>query len=249
MVVGRRDRALLRPDDGRATYLERTLNPDRRRQLRRLRRGLEQGGPLTFAMTGDIAQALPTFLTLEAGGWKGTAGTAISQHADTRRFVETAVSGLAAEGKAQVLCLNQNGAALAAGLVLRSGGGLWYWKIAYDERFRRASPGSQLTLDFTAALLADDRVAFGDSCADSVNPMIDQIWRERRVLADHLIGLGSPAAFVAVRIVETTRRHAISLAKRLRDASRRSFNAIKPGRSLSMGSPQARPEGSRRDDQ
>ena len=49
-------------------------------------------------------------------------------------------------------------------LVVRAGTAAFTWKTAYDERFRDFSPGMLLLEDYTAALLADERIAFADSC-------------------------------------------------------------------------------------
>ena len=80
-----------------------------------------------------------------------------------------------------------DGRAIAAIVTLRSGDAAWCWKIAYDEAFARYSPGVQLLLDVTEALLADPRIARADSCATPDHPMIDHIWRERLSLSDRLM--------------------------------------------------------------
>jgi O-antigen/teichoic acid export membrane protein/CelD/BcsL family acetyltransferase involved in cellulose biosynthesis len=209
-------RALLAPQDDRLGYLGAALSTTKRRQLQRLRRGLERTGPVEFEMTSDVARTLPSFFALETSGWKGAAGTAASQDDAIKSFVTRAVTDLASEHKAHVLRMLHNGAPIAAGLALRSGNGLWSWKIAYDERAARASPGSQLSLDFTAALLKDEGLVFADSCAGPAMPMIDQIWRERLPLADHLIGPRSNATFAMIRMFEIIRRHARGSAKELR---------------------------------
>ena len=115
------------------------------------------------------------------------------------------------------------GHAIAALIVLRSGDTAWCWKIAYDERHARASPGVQLMLHATSALLADPSLAQVDSCAAPDHPMIDQIWRERLALADRLVrpGPSGRALFAVTRTLETMRRGAITAAKRARDLIRR----------------------------
>ena len=61
-----------------------------------------------------------------------------------------AVTALAAKGDARIDRLIHDGHPVAASITLRSGNAAWFWKIAYDEAFARASPGVQLTLDLTA---------------------------------------------------------------------------------------------------
>jgi hypothetical protein len=137
--------------------------------------------------------------------------------------MRAAVGALAAEGKAQIdrLCIGE--LAIAATITLRSGAAAWCWKIAYDERYARFSPGVQLLRGLTQRLLDDDTVTQADSCATPDHPMIDHIWRERLALADLLLSPGSTGSFafpVACNL-ESLRRTAIGGAKALRDIARR----------------------------
>jgi len=65
-------------------------------------------------------------------------------------------------------------------------------KIAYDENYARFSPGVQILLDVTQALLDDASLARADSCATADHPMIDRVWRERLPLADRLLCVSGP---------------------------------------------------------
>ena len=168
-------------------------------------------------------RAVDDFLALEAGGWKGRAGTAARADGNLRTFLQSAVTDLAGDGKARVARLFLDGRALAAIIVLRSGATAWCWKIAYDEGFARFSPGVQLLLDVTQELLDDPSIARADSCADENHPMIDHVWRERLELADRMIRLGPDGgtAFRLACALEAARRAAIRGAKSLRQLVRR----------------------------
>src|SRR6202011_4856974 len=124
--------------------------------------------------------ALGEFLALEAAGWKGRAGTAARSHDRIRKFMEKAVTGLAHEGKARIDRLGAGDRPIAAIVTLQSGTTAWCWKIAYDEAFARFSPGVQLLIEVTQALLDDPNVGCAGSCATADHPMIDHVWRERR---------------------------------------------------------------------
>src|SRR5258705_3670122 len=219
-------RAMLAPQDNRAGYLDRAMGAKKRKELRRQRKRLADTGALTSTTTSEaaaITPALADFLSLEAAGWKGRAGTAAQANHDISRFVEQAVAALAAEGKASVARLALDERAIAVIVTLRSGDAAWCWKIAYDEAFSRSSPGVQLLLDVTEAMLADPGIACADSCATADHPMIDHIWRERLTLADRLL-CASPAKsfrFTLGCALETARRAAVDGAKRLRDFIRR----------------------------
>jgi hypothetical protein len=116
-----------------------------------------------------------------------------------------------------------DGRAIAALVTLRSGDTAWCWKIAYDESLSRASPGVQLLLDATESILADASIARADSCATPDHPMIDHVWRERLALSDRLMCVVpcNAGLFTQVCQLETARRAAIRMAKRLRGLLRR----------------------------
>jgi CelD/BcsL family acetyltransferase involved in cellulose biosynthesis len=218
-------RAVLAPFDDRAVYLARALPHKKLKELRRQRRRLAETGAVEFTTAREpaaIATALDSFVALEASGWKGRQGSAAREHVAIRTFMHQAVTALATDGHARVDCLTHGDRTLAAAITLRSGDTSWFWKIAYDEDFARASPGVQISLDLTASLLADGSIARVDSCATADHPMIDHLWRERLPLADLLIAPNADAlpAFHIARRLEALRRAALATAKHLRDRFR-----------------------------
>ncbi len=226
VAFGSHQRALLAPTGVRNTYLDHAISKHKRRTLRWQRRRLADSGVVSFDSAREpatIAKALGDYLALEAGGWKGRAGTAVRADDALRKFVEGAVTELAGQGKAQVVRLRVGDRAVAAGIVLRSGDTAWFWKIAYDESFARLSPGVQLVLDLSQELLSDESIARANSCATADHPMIDHIWRERLPLADLLVRIGADGAakFALIRTLESLRRSAIASAKRMRNLLRR----------------------------
>jgi CelD/BcsL family acetyltransferase involved in cellulose biosynthesis len=218
-------RALLAPGGARARYLDDAVGGKKRKELRRQRHRLAEAGAVssdTVSEPSAVAQALGDFLALEAAGWKGRAGTAASADIAIRAFMETAVTELARDGQARVARLRVGDRPVAAIVTLMSGATAWCWKIAYDEAFRRFSPGVQLLLDVSQALIDDPGIDRADSCATAGHPMIDHIWRERLALDDRLVRIGpdpSLAFAVACRL-ESLRRTAIASAKALRDRLR-----------------------------
>jgi len=223
-AFGRHERALLAPGAERARYLERAVSGRKRKKLRRLRRRLEDIAPVTVATaTGaaDVGVALKDFVVVEASGWKGRAGTAIVNNPAIRDFVQKAVAGLAAEGRARIERLLLNDTTIAAAVTLASGDTAWCWKIAYNEGLARSSPGVQLVCKLTENLLAQPTPLRVDSCATPDHPMIDHVWRERLALSDRLIALRRSAMpFALTCWIETLRRSAIAATKALRDRIR-----------------------------
>jgi len=223
-AFNRHRRALLAPSDAeRAHYIERALSARRLKQLRRFGRRLGELGALLFTRTTEpdaVDAALDDFFMVEASGWKGAAGTAALADAELCYFVRTALHGLAHEGKVAINRILVDGGAVAAGITLRSGDAAWFWKIAYDERFARYSPGVLVTLALTENLLDDAAVARADSCAPADHPMIDHVWRERLPLCDLMVALRPQAPFRFARRLENLRNAAIAAAKQVRDKLR-----------------------------
>lgn len=216
-------RALLEPASDAGSYLAVSLGKKRRHELQRQRRRLADGAVVTCDIESApdrVAPIVAAFLDIEAGGWKGRAGTAAAQQPDVARFMSAAVGSLAADGKVIAACLRRDGPVIAAMIVLRSGAGAWGWKIAYDESLARFSPGVQLLADVTERLIGERDIAWTDSCAIPGHSMMDHVWRERRVLADRLIAVRGGAGFAAASRLEALRRGALALARRLRDRLR-----------------------------
>ena len=228
-LYGRHRRAALRRDGDAAQYVERAIGKKRHKEFQRLRRRLAEAGPVAFEVARNpaaVAAALQDFLALEAKGWKGGAGTALIQAPELRRFAETAVDALAVQGQAGVARLVLGSRPIACVVTLQSAGGAWCWKIAYDESLARFSPGVQAMMELTDALLADQTVAFADSCATPDHPMIDHLWRERLAMADLMIGLRPGAGFAAASRLESARRRAFAWARGVRDLCRRSIGRM-----------------------
>ena len=167
-----------------------------------------------------VAQALQRFLALESQGWKGAAGTALIQSDAHRRFAEAALDALAGRSAAMVAELSLDGHEIASVILLRSGGHAWSWKTAYDEGTARFSPGLQAMTDVTGALVADDTIRFVDSCAAPDHPLMDHLWRDRLAMADLMISVRPGASFTLACRMETMRRDAIALARRVREVLR-----------------------------
>jgi len=220
-------RALLAPAGDRTGYLDQAMAHKKRKELRRQRKRLADGGALTLTTTADapaLTAALVDFLALEASGWKGRAGTAAKGNDAVHCFVVEAVTALAAEGKASVSRLALDDRTIAAIVTLRSGDAAWCWKIAYDEAYARASPGVQLLIDVTETMLADPGIARADSCATPDHPMIDHVWRERLALSDRLMCVAKcdPTLFAHLCRMESLRRSAFDKLKWVRNLIRRS---------------------------
>jgi CelD/BcsL family acetyltransferase involved in cellulose biosynthesis len=168
------------------------LGPKKLKELRRQRQRLADHGAVRFDVARtprEVATALETFLVLEAGGWKGRRGTALSQHAGDEAFIRRATSAMAEAGRCEILTLYAGATPVAGGIVVRHQDRAFFFKIGIDERFAKHSPGAQLTLELTRHLCADPAINSADSTAAPGHPMIDPIWRGRFAIGDVLLPL------------------------------------------------------------
>src|SRR5262249_50499138 len=85
-AFARHQRALLVPGEDRAHYLDEAIGGRKRKELRRQRKRLAESGIVTSG-SAPVGPALEQFFTLEAGGWKGRAGTAAREHFAIAAFV------------------------------------------------------------------------------------------------------------------------------------------------------------------
>jgi CelD/BcsL family acetyltransferase involved in cellulose biosynthesis len=123
-----------------------------------------------------------SFLATEAAAWKGRLGTALSSHPADAAFARAMIAALAPQGEAAIYVLALDGRPVSLQVVLRAGPAAYTWKTAYDESLHDYSPGMLLFEDYTAALLADGRMAYVDSCTfDDTGYMA--AWRERQAIA------------------------------------------------------------------
>jgi hypothetical protein len=172
--------------------LAEALGPKKLKELRRQRHRLAEHGAIRFEVArspDDIAAALEIFLALEASGWKGKRGTALLQDAGDAAFIRRATVVLAETTQCEIVTLRAGDTPVAAAIVLRHQDRAFYFKLGFDERFAKFSPGVQLTLDLTRHLCGDPAIASADSTASPDHPMINPIWRERLSIGDVLIPL------------------------------------------------------------
>lgn len=194
------------------------------KELRRQRNRLADHGEVSFQVArapGHVAQALETFLALEASGWKARRGTALLQDGGDATFIRRAAPALAGRGQCEIVTLRAGPTPVAAAIVLRHQDRAFYFKLGVDENFAKFSPGVQLTLDLTRHLCADPAIAVADSTANPGHPMIDPIWRGRLAIGDVLIPLRRHDPTVPLV------RAAVALRRLMRATARRAVHVIR----------------------
>lgn len=186
------ERALLASDLAPEDYFEASLNPKKRKELRRQHRRLGEEGVLTVERSRSaegIAAWTDRFLDLEARGWKGRAGSSLATDPANATLFASSLAGAAARGRLERLSLLLDGQPIAMLATFITPPGAFSYKTAFDEAYARYSPGVLLQRE-ALALMGDETVAWIDSCAAPDHAMIDHIWRERRRIARHSIAIG-----------------------------------------------------------
>lgn len=225
-------RALLVRHDSNEAYLDAAVSPSTRRELRRQLRRLEDVGVVEtrLATEADEVDAwIEDFLSLEQRGWKQ--GTAIIGDNSHAAYFREAIATSAARGQCDLLSLTLDGKPIAMkcnffpdpsspALGQRTGA---TFKITFDETFKKFSPGLLLELATIRHFHEQSDTYSLDSCAIPGHPMIERLWCDRTIRADHLIAVGGIfpttliAAAQAIRWVKRSLRKHRSGSAAIRD--------------------------------
>ena len=133
------------------------LSRDRRRDVRRLGRRLEELGAMVAPLERptDVDADVERALTLEASGWKGRRGTAILNDPATARFYRDVARAFAKRDELRLSTVSLDGELVAFDLCIVANGRLWIPKGGIDEQHRRLSPGIVLLVAEIEAALDD----------------------------------------------------------------------------------------------
>jgi CelD/BcsL family acetyltransferase involved in cellulose biosynthesis len=215
----RHERALLRSELDEEAYLAANIRKKKRKEFNRLWNRLAEEGRLEFAVHdggSDVGTWVDRFLTLEARGWKGKRGTAMKMRANERAYFEEICRGAYEAGTLHCTELTLDGNPVAMLTSFRSGRGVFTFKIAFDERYARYSPGTLLMLKAIGVFLRDDKVDWVDSCAVPGHPMIDHIWAERRTMSSMLVTTPHPFSVPLAGWIALAKRGEAAARKKLR---------------------------------
>jgi CelD/BcsL family acetyltransferase involved in cellulose biosynthesis len=169
-----------------------------RGDIRRCRRQFGQLGTLEFVYSRDsekLPELFEEFLTLEASGWKGAQGegTAIKLDPTLVRFYSTLMTRFGATRNCEINIMRLDGRNIAGNFSLISDGTWNQLKIAYDEEFRKQSPGYVL-IDGMLSRLCDDplvhtaNILTGADWAERLHGEALEVWRvvaRNRTLQGH----------------------------------------------------------------
>lgn len=209
-VLSRASRPMVhrRPDP---TYVEGRLSTSRQRRLRRFRRRLSDalGGEvqLVDAAPRDLEGGLSRFLALEAAGWKGRAGTALTSDPAAAAVFRAVLRSAAAAGRAQVWELGHAGRVVASLCAVVAGGGAFHLKTAYDEEHAAWSPGLQLEVGVLEAFHDDASLSWIDSgSSDRRETPSRLLYPDRRPVDVAVVPVGGAASRLALAGLERVER-------------------------------------------
>ena len=119
--------------------------PSRKRsKINRTRKRLETAGEVSFEVlegSPDLDGALEEGFAIEAAGWKGAAGTAISANPKTLRFYREVARWAAGKGWLRLSFLRVDDRAVAFGFGLEHGGAHYDLKNGFHPDFASYAPG------------------------------------------------------------------------------------------------------------
>lgn len=209
------------------TYLDETLRPSRRKELRRLERrlGEELGAEIEVREVADDPRAYEEFLRLEGLGWKGREATALNSNTEHAAFFRELCHSFRQEERLQLLSLGTSEHAVAMQCNLLAGDRVFCFKVAYDEAHARYSPGVQLEVRAIEVFHAWPAVSAMDSCADPDNDLVNRLWPDRLRLTTIVV----PAKGLACRVLVLGAKASLAVRRRVRAARPRRRDSAAEG--------------------
>jgi CelD/BcsL family acetyltransferase involved in cellulose biosynthesis len=134
------------------------LSTKRRREMERTWRKARELGEVRFDLRvpeDDVLDEVDEFVTLEAAGWKGQAGTSLAQVPRVRQSLRRYLAAVAPQGVVRITRMFIGGDTAAMHLNVVAAGRWWGLKGAVDERYKAAAPGMHL-FAYTIAAAAEE---------------------------------------------------------------------------------------------
>jgi CelD/BcsL family acetyltransferase involved in cellulose biosynthesis len=183
---------LTRLEGGIDGHIEHVLPKRRLKDIERNIRRLSKLGNLRFERSRDpdtVARRLEQFLELENSGWKGKAGTALLAKREDAGFARSAFSprsdGLSLINT-DTLLIDDYPIAISFNLQARHTA--YTAKVAYDETYRRYSPGFVLEYFVILAFYDDGTMHDMDAATTEEGHVIAALWNGHKDVGTVFIG-------------------------------------------------------------
>lgn len=214
-IVHQTERALLKSDLSSQAYYELNVRKKKRKEIGRLQARLAELGKVTCERLnpdGPVNDWIAAFLELETSGWKGRAGSALSDNPATQSFFEETILSAFAEEKLEMLRLSLDGKPIAMLVNVIAPPGSFSFKIAFDENYARYSPGVLIQLE-NLKILDTAGIDWMDSCAVEDHSMINSIWAERRTIVRVTVPLKGMRRALAFHVSRSLERLSATLRR------------------------------------
>lgn len=170
------------------------------REMRRLRRRLSEqaGADVRLVDQSSDPAVADRYLAMEQSGYKAATDTAMSARPGEPEWFRQLCRRFAAAGRLHVFGLAAGDETVALTVWLRGGNGLFNFKMAYDERYSRCSPGLQLLVESVEHLRTATDAEWFDCCSARGNQMLLRLYPDRRLAGSVFIPLAKNPADWAV---------------------------------------------------
>jgi CelD/BcsL family acetyltransferase involved in cellulose biosynthesis len=204
VTTGWHTRAVLRRAASAEAYMKAAFSRDTRKSCAKYEKRLcaEYAVAWRSLPPGeDAAPWIEAFLELERSGWKGRAGSALAATESNARFARDALAAAAARGKLRISGIDCGGRPIARMTIFTTAcGGSIVWKTAYDEAYKRYSPGILAQVHNIREFHAASTPAWMDSYTAAGNSVTDGMWKDRLVMQTFAVGLTWPGRFACAAL-------------------------------------------------
>lgn len=214
-----RRRRLTRAYGGFDEHIKAVFSKNRIQGLRRNIRRLSEVGDVRFerAVEKDlVAQRVEEFLHLEASGWKGEAETAFLNNPSTAAYARAAYATDGDKGFVSTNALLLDEVPIALSINLQAGDVRFTPKSAFNEEYRKFSPGVVLRYRVIEAFYQEQTCELMDSATTVSANIHTEIWNKEVSHGDIIIAR-SPLQANAIAMAFSGFENAKPFLKRLRD--------------------------------
>jgi Acetyltransferase (GNAT) domain len=178
-------------------FLDRSLSSRHQKDLQKKEKKLCQMGKVEYTCPENAVDAgrwTQGFLTMDAKGWRGRRGLAVSSQPSWSKFFQEAMKSAWEAGRLRMIGLALDSRLVAIKINLSCMGGAFAFMITYDEAYSAYSPGLLLEIENIRRFHQDVSSTWMDSCADQNSPLFTRVWSDKRTIetllmsADSLIG-------------------------------------------------------------
>jgi CelD/BcsL family acetyltransferase involved in cellulose biosynthesis len=168
-----------------------TVKSETRRNLAKKRRRLARdlSREITFCDRGHDPAAIGDYIALEASGYKGSTGVALTTVPGEVEYFHEMCTRFASADRLHLLSLMAGSDTLAMDVWLRGREGVFMIKTSYDERYAAYSPGLNLHLDAMVFFHDKTDAAWLDTCTYPGNELFLRTYPDRRRLISYFVML------------------------------------------------------------